>query len=292
VRVDRDIKRPYSQELSGHLEREIVGGLSGRVSYVYKNIRDDWDEVDIARIGLYTVPRTVTDPGADFVPGTGDDQQLTLLDRPTSAAPTDRVWTNPEDYESDFNTVELAVNRRFDGRWMALGSFGYTWLNQFHDSVQETTSAIEAAAIEKDFDWQPNYRLFGKETSTLWNYKLVGRYTLPFEIGISGSYKVQSGRNWGRVWSLAGQLNAGTEAIRVEPIDTRRAPSVDILDFRVDKGFTLPNRWGRAIVMVDIFNALNRGTVTNFRMQTGATFQEVLGLLDPRIVRFGFRYEF
>jgi hypothetical protein len=44
--------------------------------------------------------------------------------------------------------------------------------------------------------------------------------------------------------------------------------------------------------MVDIFNVLNRGTVTNFRMQTGATFQEVLGLLDPRIVRFGLRYEF
>jgi hypothetical protein len=305
VRVDRDIKRPYSQELSGHLEREIVGGLSGRLSYVYKNIRDDWDEVDMARLSLYTVPRTVTDPGADARPGqTSDDRQITLLDRSVGAtAPTDRVWTNPEDYNSDFNTVEFAINRRFDGKWMALGSFGYTWLNQFHDSIQATTSAIEAASIEKDFDWQPNFRLFGKETSTLWNYKLIGRYTLPYEVGFSGSYKVQSGRNYGRVWSTPAALlpNAGTEAIRVEPIDTRRAPTVDILDFRVDKGFTLPNRLGRMVFMVDIFNALNRGTPTNFRMQTGtavvagetiSTFQEVLGLLDPRIVRFGFRYEF
>jgi hypothetical protein len=114
---------------------------------------------------------------------------------------------------------------------------------------------------------------------------------------------VQSGRNWGRVWSTPAALlpNAGTENIRVEPIDARRAPTVDILDFRVDKGFTLPNQFGRMVFMVDIFNALNRGTVTNFRMQTGtavvngetiSTFQEVLGLLDPRIVRFGFRYEF
>jgi hypothetical protein len=60
----------------------------------------------------------------------------------------------------------------------------------------------------------------------------------------------------------------------------------------VDEGFTLPNQWGRMVFMVDVFNALNRGTVTNFRMQTGARFLEVLGLLDPRIVRFGFRYEF
>jgi hypothetical protein len=292
VRVDRDLERPYSQELSAHVEREILGGLSGRASYVYKQIRNDWDQVDIARLPLYTVQRTVTDPGPDGRVGTGDDQQLSLLDRPTAAAPTDLVQTNPDGYESDFNTVEFAINRRFDGKWMALGSFGYTWLNQFHDSIQNSTSPIEGASIEKDFDWQPNYRLFGKETSTLWNYKLVGRYTMPFEIGVSGSYKVQSGRNWGRVWSLANTLTAGTEAIRVEPIDTRRAPTVDILDFRVDKGFTLPNQFGRLIFMLDVFNALNRGTVTNFRMQTGATFQEVLGLLDPRIVRFGFRYEF
>jgi hypothetical protein len=292
VRIDRDIKRPYSQELSGHIEREIFGGLSGRASYVYKNIRDDWDEVDVARLPLYTVQRTVTDPGPDAVVGTGDDQQLSLPPRPPSPAPSDRVQTNPEDYKSDFSTVEFAINRRFNGRWMALGSFGYTWLSQFHDSVQESTSAIEGASIEKDFDWQPNFRLFGKETSTLWNYKLIGRYTLPFDIGFSGSYKVQSGRNWGRVTSVANFLTAGTEAIRVEPIDTRRAPTVDILDFRVDKGFTLPNQWGRMVFMLDVFNALNRGTVTNFRMQTGVTFQEVLGLLDPRIVRFGFRYEF
>jgi hypothetical protein len=296
VRVDRDINRPYSQELSAHLEREIFGGLSGRASYVYKNIRDDWEEVDVARLGLYTLTRTVTEPGLDGLAGTSDDQELSLLDlsQRSAVAPTDRVYTNPEDYNSDFNTVEFAINRRFDGKWMALGSFGYTWLSQFHDSEQATTSAIEAAAIDKDFDWQPNYRLFGKETSTLWNYKLVGRYTLPFEIGLSGSYKVQSGRNWGRVWSVPAALlpNAGTEAIRVEPIDTRRAPTVDILDFRVDKGVTLPNQWGRMVFMVDVFNALNRGTVTNFRMQTGTRFMEVLGLLDPRIVRFGFRYEF
>ena len=41
VSVDDNIKRPYSQEISTHFEREIMTGLSGRASYVYKNVRDE-----------------------------------------------------------------------------------------------------------------------------------------------------------------------------------------------------------------------------------------------------------
>ena len=44
--VADDIERPYSQELSTHIEREIMSGLSGRVSYVYKNVRNEWVEID------------------------------------------------------------------------------------------------------------------------------------------------------------------------------------------------------------------------------------------------------
>ncbi len=36
VTVDRNIKRPYSSEFSTSVEREVMQGLSGRVSYVYQ----------------------------------------------------------------------------------------------------------------------------------------------------------------------------------------------------------------------------------------------------------------
>ena len=39
--------------------------------------------------------------------------------------------------------------------------------------------------------------------------------------------------------------------------------------------------------------SVNNGTVTNFQTTTGAAnYQRVLGILDPRVVRFGVRYEF
>ena len=74
VTVDPNLIRPTSNEFSTSVEREIREGLSGRVSYVYKNIRNEWNEVDTARIGLYTVPFPFNDIGNDDVAGTADDK--------------------------------------------------------------------------------------------------------------------------------------------------------------------------------------------------------------------------
>lgn len=293
VNVDDDIRRPYSQEFSGHLEREIVSGLSGRVSYVYKQVRDEWVEIDPTRAAAMTIPFSYVDAGADGVRGTGDDQTLALLDRP-AATPQTRLFTNPTDpsYASDFQTIEFAINRRFAGRWMLLTSFGYTWLDQFH-ATTTNTGALDALAQGKAYNWRPSQRIWGddgRETSTLWNYKAIGRYTMPWEIGFSGSWKVQSGRQWGRNNPVVFPGD-GSQSIRMEEVTANRAPTVSILDFRADKSFTF-GRYGRLTAMVDVFNALNNGTIVNFATTTGTNFKRVLGILDPRIVRFGVRYDF
>ena len=300
VTVDPNLKRPYGEEVSAHLEREILAGLSGRVSYVYKNIRNEWDDIDVGRLGAFTIPITLTDPGADGRTGTSDDRQLSLNDR-QAGVPEHRIFTNINDFDSDFHTVEFAINRRFRGRWMALSSFEYTWRKAIFDVAQASTNPLDSAGITKvstgdtTFQWEnPNQRLFGKngrETQTLWNYKLIGRYVAPFDIGLSGSYKLQSGRQWGRIWS-ASFPNAGSTSLRVEPADAHHAPNVGIIDLRLDKSFKLAPRLGRLTGMVDVFNLLNSDTVTNFNISTGSSFLRVISLLDPRIVRFGVRWEF
>jgi hypothetical protein len=273
VRIDRDLIRPSGNELSTNLEREIVEGLSGRVSYVYKNLRNVWGEIDAARAPLYTVPITINDPGPDNLAGTGDEQTFQSFDRQSTSA-SDRVYTNVEGNDSDYHTIEFALNKRFSDRWMLLTSFGYTW-------------RMDGTANYRPFD-----RLFvdenGQETTTLYNYKLIGRYTLPFDIGFSGSWKLQSGDTWGRTISV-GLPGDGQRTIRVEPSDANRAPAVSIIDFRFDKSFRY--RGTRLTGMVDVFNAANYGTVTAWRSTT-VNYKEVTGILDPRIVRFGVRFDF
>jgi hypothetical protein len=175
---------------------------------------------------------------------------------------------------------------------MLLTSYAYTWLDQFHSDTTNT-GALDAITQAREYNWRPYQRIFGdagKETSTLWNYKVIGRYVLPYEIGLSGSWKVQSGRQWGRSVSIAFPGD-GTQSFRVEEVTANRAPTVSILDFRADKSFSF-GRYGKVTGMVDVFNALNAGTVINFSTVTGATFGRVIGILDPRVVRFGVRYDF
>ena len=129
------------------------------------------------------------------------------------------------------------------------------------------------------------------ETSTLWNYKIIGRYVMPYDIGVSGSWKLQSGQQYGRTISV-NFPNDGTRAIRVEPITANRYPTVSILDFRFDKSFRF-GKIGKFTGQVDVFNVLNKGTVTTLRQTTASgLFREVTAILDPRIVRFGLRYDF
>ncbi|HEX4915706.1 MAG TPA: hypothetical protein VFV51_17230, partial [Vicinamibacterales bacterium] len=85
----------------------------------------------------------------------------------------------------------------------------------------------------------------------------------------------------------------GTRTIRVEPITANRYPNVSILDLRLDKSFDA-GKFGKFSPMLDVFNVLNSGVPTNVRTTNTATapFQEVTAILNPRVIRFGFRYNF
>ncbi len=144
---------------------------------------------------------------------------------------------------------------------------------------------------DRDYHWFPNRRRFAPDDSSWWNLKAVARYVLPHEIGLSASYKLQSGYNYARRINF--QLpNAGTDRTMARPLDEARAPNVGIFDLRVEKTFTIHPRWGRVTGIVDIFNLANVAPVTNARNTSGSRYLEIISLLDPRVVRFGIRYEF
>lgn len=283
VRVDRDLVRPTSNEISVNMEREVTTGLSARASWVYKNMRNVWGEIDVARAAGYTVPFTISDPGADRVVGTADDQRFQTMALAAGTG-TDRVYTNIDNAKADFHTMEFALNRRFSGKWMLLTSFGYTWSTMQH-----------GAGGGRAVDYRPFDLLFGdegRETDTLWNYKVIGRYVLPFDIGLSGSWKVQSGFNYARTISVTMPVE-GARTIRVQPIDSNRYPTVAILDLRLDKSVDM-GKFGKIQPMFDVFNVMNSGVPTSVRTTNTATapFQEVTAILNPRVIRFGVRFNF
>ena len=306
VTVDPDLEHPYGQGITTSFERQLAEVLSARASYVYKSQRSGWAEVDLARYDAYTIPVTFRDVGPDNISGTGDDQLLDLLDR-AAGLPEQRSFTTPDNIDGlpesagDYHTVEFALNRRFHNRWLLMTSFEYTWADDYRNTGWSTSNLAVArqptfeplGTASRQILWQPNRRRLGRQETSYWNYKLVGRYVFPYEIGVSSSYKLQSGFNWARGISVPATTlrNAGSEEILAEPLSANRTANVHILDFRFEKAFTF-GRIGRVTGMVDVFNIANANPITNFRAVTGPRFKEVISLLDPRIVRFGVRYDF
>ena len=136
----------------------------------------------------------------------------------------------------------------------------------------------------------PNRRRLGRQETTYWNYKVLGRYVLPHDFGVSASYKLQSGYNWGRNTSVA-LPNAGSESVLMEPLNANRTANVHIIDLRFEKGLRV-GRGGKVTGIMDLFNALNENPIVGFRTVTGARYKELIAVLDPRAARLGIRWDF
>ena len=266
----------------------MLTGLSGRVSYVYKNMRNVWGEIDLVRApGLHrAVHHQRPGPGQRRRHRRRPDVPDLRLARPASAQ--DRVYTNPEGNDADFHTVELAVNRRFSGKWMLLTSFGYTWSTMLHDTHADRRRSprLHPSTRIRPVD-APVRRRIGRETSTLWNYKVIGRYVLPCDIGFSGSWKVQSGQQLRphHQRAVPGRRRAHhpRRADRREPLpdrlDPRLPPRQVVHAAEAGRQAHVPGRR---------LQPGQHGAITLFR-QTTVNYREVTETLAPRIFRVGFR---
>ncbi len=63
-----------------------------------------------------------------------------------------------------------------------------------------------------------------------------------------------------------------------------------LLNLRFDKSISFAGH--RLTGMLDLFNVLNSATVVNFNLSNGSRFNQVNGVLDPRTVQLGVRFEF
>ena len=124
-------------------------------------------------------------------------------------------------------------------------------------------------------------------------FKALGRYVFAYDLGVAASYRLQSGFNVIR--QVRARLpQAGSEWVHAHPVHFERSPNVGIFDVRVEKAFHLRGRWGWSPAWSTslIFNIVKANPVTNYRTNSGSRYREVVAILDPRVVRFGIRYEF
>jgi hypothetical protein len=275
LRLDPNIKAPYSHEVSTWLERQLSETIGLRGGFVYKT-EDDLTATYQPFRGLnaYTTPYTFVDIGVDGRAGTADDRNLTFLGLPSANAanfPTTSVVQNVPQYSRAKN-VELSINKRYGNRWSASLGGAYTWLTDFPNGYPQNPN-------------QP-----GVEDRTLWNLKATGSYDAPWGIRVSPVLRHQSGGNYARTLAItapAGLIATGTAY--AEPMNANREDNIWVFDVRAEKTVEINTRM-RARLFVDVFNITNSSAAETISRATGTAYQRPSAILAPVTARLGFRF--
>jgi hypothetical protein len=258
-------KPPMSDEFSASIERQLFPNFAIRVTGIYSK---DWNIAEVINplipYSAYTIPVSSPDPGPDGRLGTADDtgKTLTYFEFPTSlrgAAFQANTRINDSALDANFKSFEIAASRRFANKWQAMTSYSRTRLH---------APGANATA-------NPNNQINTLNTSVEWNFKASGSYELKYGVLTSVNYEIRSGAPWQRTVLLSGGVTIPTQVVNVDPYDVSYYDNLHLLDARVRKDFRIYGNHKGAIG-VDIFNLLNKNTVTSANLRSGSTYGYVL----------------
>jgi hypothetical protein len=281
-RMDRDANRPYSDEFNAGVDHQLARHLAVSVSYHRRQHRSGLGVVDQARpTSAYTpATRGYTDPQRG-------PQTITVYAlNPALATVRDRVITNADVLESDYDGVQISFNKRMSDRWQLLG--GLTLQSHTGFAHSGTFTNPTGSPYFTDLN-DPNYRLNRGDSAVFtdipWTFTLSGSYQLPYEVTVSGKYTARDGDPLDRRITVTG-LPQGSTDVFVQPRGEDRSETVSrFVDLRLAKRFSAGP--GRLEASVDVFNLFNANHVLLQNEVIGSTLGRPSRILAPRIVRFG-----
>lgn len=291
--IDPNFRRPYTDEYTASLDRELMTDTKLSVVMTYR--REKFQQVTINPDNPYaSTLSAAVDPGPDGIVGTGDDASYGYYARTSSANKS--VITNDPTLLQSYKGVELTVTKRMSKRWQMLA--GYTLSKTEIGGVSLNTSPnllINANGNVTD----PN----GPDRPN--QFKMTGMYILPWrDVSVSGNLSIQQGVPITR--QIARNVGFSTvQIINLEPLGSTRLDPLTKIDLRVGKMIRFGRRSFEASVDVD--NLTNADTVWSVRNRTEATtftdpttgqkavlqqFLSPVAILAPRTVVFRAQFRF
>ena len=133
-----------------------------------------------------------------------------------------------------------------------------------------------------------------------WQFKLSGLYQFPFGINFSTVFRAREGYVRG-TYANASRPGIGTRGIYGNPdgggkYGDIRMPTFYEIDLRLEKAFQISEK-SRVVISADSFNAFNYAHVLSRQDYIGRAgtpneqFGRALRILNPRVFRFGIRFE-
>ena len=222
------------------VEHQIVNNFAVGVSYHRRQHRQGLGLIDTARPAEAFAPeaRTFTDP-VSIRPRT-----ITLYKLlPQFGTVQNRVITNVDVLESDYNGVTFDVQKKMSNRWQMLAGLTIQRHRGFdHSGTYTTSGSLPATACPMLND--PNCLINRDDGSVFtdvpWVFNLSGSYLLPWwDFAIAAKYNARDGDPLNRtnVFSFTNPtLTQPSATVRVATRGTDRTDTVDqFLDLRLSK---------------------------------------------------------
>jgi hypothetical protein len=301
--VDKNLRRPFTDEITVEVTKQIGDRF---VTHVRFFRRDDRHLVAIVNSGVpfsSYLPTLVIDPGDDGIPGTSDDQLLTLFNRKVSALGRDFfVLTNPPGYRGSDKALEIEMLKLFAHHWEAAGSFTAmhaSYPTNPGNSVWQNDpgSIITDQSVFGASNADPNTLLFVTGRTYFdrgFTGKLSAYYEAPYGVQLGVVARYYDGLVFGRLLFVNG--------FEEGPFFVRATARGDFGAFRTQFNSTLDLRTARAFVIkrskvslsLDVFNLLNLNKSTLESDLTGPNFAKRIPLTiqSPRTIRLGLGWEF
>jgi hypothetical protein len=291
--INRDLTPQYVDEFSASVEREVATDTSLRFSYVRKQARNEfgsWNHAQVLPLLESPVPFSTVCTGC---PGEFAGATLNLVRVPDAAAnqQSSSIDTFPAGYgDDDYDTFQMAFQRRFNADFFVQTSFDYQLRDERRRASGASGSPLVADPLSVFFWQNHNPSVDNIQSNSNWNFRLLGRYVLPKEVAFSANLRVQSGWPWAPIYTV-NVPGSGNNNIFLEDIDNNYSEMVTLVDIRAEKSFTFGGRY-KVVGMVDVYNLFNSNAETNFVLNTGSRFQNLIAALDPRAFKLGLRFQF
>jgi hypothetical protein len=286
--LDTNLAQPFTREASVGVERELAPNLSVSGIYVYKRQVNLNQSVNVLRpYSAWSIPISRRDPGPDGTLNTSDDGgTVNFFDYTPayrgSAFVGNKFTTYADDRQDYYQTIEGTFNKRTSNRWDMMASVGMTKNHRW--IVGAPSSPNEFFPLDETWDWQ---------------FKVLGSYTLPRNVLVSGFLQSLAGAPGQRTYIFRSAdpdggtplAQANTVTLALEPFGAHRNPAQHVLSLRGSKRFAL--RSGQRLdLSIDLFNALNVNAATSVTYASGPSFGAISQILPPRVVRVVASYAF
>jgi hypothetical protein len=316
---DPDAGSTFHDEGLVGFEWEAFPGIAVDVRYTHRNFGRVLEDVGTApMVAYHLLPASQLSSVEYFVTNPDENTPVTFAEQ-----------FGPIGFEEaihDYDSFEIAVNRRLANNWALQTSYRLSRLNGTFEGFFRNDNGQSDPAITSLFDFptnDPSYVALGRElgfrgdirflggagagplpNDRRHQFKVFGNYVFGIGLNVGLGLNVASGRPLTALAANPVYENAGEipETPRGEGFETedgfrKRTRATTEVDLHADYGLRLGGR--RLVLLGDVFNLFNTRRVTDYDDYTESVFSvpnpdfgRRLAFQNPIAVRFGARFEF